>query len=139
LTIIRKAEEKAMLEVLIVDDNALFRQTLKDILLSHHLSDLEIHVTEAENGDEAMKKIPLTPPDLIFMDIQLPGENGLSLTKKIKAEKLPIYIIMISDYDLSEYQEAAYESGCDVFLSKSSDLQEIISAVKSTLSNSPKL
>ena len=129
-----------MSEVLIVDDNALFRQTLKDILLSNHLSDLKIHVTEAENGDEAMKRMGLTPPpELIFMDIQLPGENGFSLTKKIKAKKLPVYIIMISDYDLSEYQEAAYESGCDVFLSKSSGLQEIISAVKSALSNSPKL
>ena len=129
-----------MSEVLIVDDNALFRQTLKDILLSNHLSDLKIHVTEAENGDEAMKRMGLTPPpELIFMDIQLPGENGFSLTKKIKAKKLPVYIIMISDYDLSEYQEAAYESGCDVFLSKSSGLQEIISAVKSALSNSPEL
>ena len=54
--------------------------------------------------------------NLIFMDIKLPGESGLKLTKQIK-DKFP-EIILLSNYDLPEYRMAAYESGADYFLGK---------------------
>ena len=72
-----------MLRVLLVEDNRTYREVFKDILRQHFQG---ISIDEAENGDEALQKIKATPPDLIFMDIRLPGTSGLQLTQMIKKE-----------------------------------------------------
>ena len=68
--------------ILIVDDNNPFRETLKKTL---QVSFPTIAIDGAADGGEALQKVDAFLPDLIFMDIRLPGENGLKLTKKIKA------------------------------------------------------
>ena len=66
------------------------------------------------------------------MDIQLPGENGLSLTQKIKARYPHIIIVVITTYDIPEYREAAFQYGADRFLPKDSlDWKEIETVVES--------
>jgi DNA-binding NarL/FixJ family response regulator len=109
-----------MERILIVEDNALFLQFLKETLRSRFPS---IDILEAANGEEAMQKIKTLPPDAIFMDLRLPGENGLELTKKIKAKYPDIIVVIITNYDLPEYREAAYQCGADHFLSKDSFLR----------------
>jgi DNA-binding NarL/FixJ family response regulator len=109
-----------MERILIVEDNALFLQFLKETLRSRFPS---TDILEAANGEEAMQKIKTLPPDAIFMDLRLPGENGLELTKKIKAKYPDIIVVMITNYDLPEYREAAYQCGADHFLSKDSFLR----------------
>jgi len=109
-----------MERILIVEDNALFLQFLKETLRSRFPS---IDILEAANGEEAMQKIKTLPPDAIFMDLRLPGENGLKLTKKIKAKYPDIIVVIITNYDLPEYREAAYQCGADHFLSKDSFLR----------------
>ena len=69
------------LKVLIVEDNASFRIILNDKLKTLFPS---IIIQEAAEGDEALQKMDAFRPDLIFMDIRLPGENGLQLTQKNK-------------------------------------------------------
>jgi DNA-binding NarL/FixJ family response regulator len=91
-------------------------------------------IFEAAEGEEALKKINLTPPDLIFMDIKLPGESGLELTSKIKAKYPDVVIIIMTSYDTPEYREAAVQAKADYFLSKgSSNKLEIIKLVESIL------
>jgi DNA-binding NarL/FixJ family response regulator len=109
-----------MERILIIEDNALFLQFLKETLRSRFPS---TDILEAANGEEAMQKIKTLPPDAIFMDLRLPGENGLELTKKIKAKYPDIIVVMITNYDLPEYREAAYQCGADHFLSKDSFLR----------------
>ena len=82
-------------------------------------------VLEAANGDEAVQKIKMFPPDAVFTDLRLPGENGLELTKKIKAQYPNIVVVIITNYDLPEYREAAYQSKADHFLPKDSFLKMI--------------
>ena len=72
-----------MLRVLLVEDNRTYREVFKDFLRQQFQG---ISIDEAENGDEALQKIKATPPDLIFMDIRLPGTSGLQLTQMIKKE-----------------------------------------------------
>ncbi len=73
-------------------------------------------------------------PDLIFMDIKLPGESGLELTKQIKDEFPETIVIVLTNYDLPEYRVAAYESGADHFLGKGlSTAEEILGLVDSVL------
>lgn len=104
-----------MADILIVDDNSTFRKTLKRILLSRFPS---LHVSEAEDGNRAIKKTQEKVPDLIFMDVRLREENGFQLTRRIKADFPEVVIIIITSYDSPEYREAAFESGADFFISK---------------------
>ncbi len=104
-------------KILIVDDNDFFRQTLKATLKGCFPT---ITIEEAVAGDKALQKVDSFVPDLIFMDIQLPGESGLELTKKIKATHPNVIILILTSYDMPEYREAAFQYGADRFLTKSS-------------------
>ncbi len=120
-----------MKRILIVEDNPFFLQFLKEALHSRIPS---IEIFEATNGQEALQKIKALPPEAILMDLRLPGENGLELTQKIKAQYPDIIIVILTNYDLPEYREAAYRSGANHFLSKDSFLKMIdsISAYRNT-------
>ncbi len=104
-----------MLRVLIVEDNLIFREAFKKRLCEHFSS---MVIEEAANGDEALQKIGGAPPHLIFMDIRLPGVNGLQLTQKIKKDFPNINIAVLTSYDLPEYRQAALQYGADRFFVK---------------------
>ncbi len=120
-----------MFKTLLVEDNPSFRQLFRNNLQDQFpLMD----IIEAGDGVEAYKKINSHPPNLIFMDIQLPGENGLALTRKIKAGYPDIIIIILTSHDLPEYREAATRNKADYFFSKGSRAaDEIFKLVKSIL------
>jgi len=84
------------LRALIVDDYRFFRETLKTRLLDYFPS-MIIH--EAINGKEALEKINQMPPHLVFMDICLPGSNGLQLTRTVKKYYPNLKIAMLTSYD----------------------------------------
>lgn len=122
-----------MLTTLIVEDNTTFRQSFKEILLSRFPL---MVVEEAAEGKEALQRLDALRPDIIFMDIKLPGETGLELTKKIKAHDPKIIIIILTSYDLPEYRQAAHQYGANYFLSKhTSTGGEILELVESILSD----
>ena len=102
--------------VLIVEDSTLFRQLFKEVLHNRFPS---VEVDEAIDGGEALQKVETLRPNLIFMDIRLPGENGLELTKKIKTLHPNTVVIMLTGYDLPEYREAS-SAHADYFFSKDS-------------------
>jgi DNA-binding NarL/FixJ family response regulator len=121
-----------MIDLLLVEDNEEFRHVIGDILSSHFST---LDVAEAADGEEAFKKIQIRRPRIIIMDIQLPGESGLDLTKKIRLLYPEIAIIILTDYDLPAYREAAFRYGARCFLSKgSSTPNQIIASVESVLS-----
>ena len=122
-----------MPRTLIVEDNATFRQSLREILHSKFPS---LEIVEASDGEDALQKVGNLTLDLIFMDIKLPGENGLSVTKKIKARHPEIQIVILTSYDLPEYREAAKESKANHFISKGSPTNKLLGLVKSVLSGS---
>lgn len=122
-----------MFRTLIVEDNAIFRQSFKEILCTQFSY---MVVDEAADGKEALQKVNSFRPDLVFMDIKLPGENGLELTKKIKADHPEIIIIIFTDYDLPEYRQAASQYGANHFISKgSSTREEMLKLVESIFSD----
>jgi CheY-like chemotaxis protein len=92
-------------------------------------------IAEAGDGEEALGKIDTLLPNLIFMDINLPGENGLELTRKIKTTHPETPIIILTSYDLPEYRQVAYENGANSFLVKGCfNLEELITMVESLIS-----
>ena len=120
-----------MAKILIVEDNATFRQSLKELLFTRFPS---MEFEEAADGEEALEKIHGIAPDIVFMDIKLPGENGLRITKKVKAEYPELIIIILTYYDLPEHREAAFQYGANHFLSKGTSTQVIGELVQSILS-----
>jgi DNA-binding NarL/FixJ family response regulator len=121
-----------MAKILIVEDNATFRQSLKELLFTRFPS---MAFEEAGDGEEALKKINDGVPDIIFMDIKLPGENGLQITKKVKTKYPQVVIIILTYYDLPEHREAAFQCGANHFLSKCTSTQEIVNLIQSILSD----
>ncbi len=125
-----------MFQALIVEDNAPFRQSLREMLREQFPT---MVVAEAEDGEDALEKIEQLSPHLVFMDIKLPGQSGLEVTKEIKARHSDIRVIILTSYDLPEYREAAKNYGADYFLSKgSSSREEILALVDSILAESMK-
>ena len=106
-----------MLRTMTVEDNLTFREMVKGNLLSEFPS---MEVIEAANGEEAFKRFSSKAVDLVFMDIRLPGENGLELTRRIKANYKDVTVAILTSYDLAEYPEAAARCGADCFITKNS-------------------
>jgi CheY-like chemotaxis protein len=116
-------------KTLIVEDNAPFRLSLRESLEALFPSMI---VQEAAEGGEALQKVESFLPELIFMDIHLPGENGLQLTQKIKTNYPALPIIILTSYDVPEYREAALKYGANSFITKDSlDWGKIETLVKS--------
>jgi len=121
-----------MFHTLLVEDNTAFRNSLSDILLAYFPL---IDVDEAADGREALSKVEYLRPDIVFMDIQLPGENGLEVTKKIKLVYDYIVIVILTSYDLPEYRQEAFRNGADCFLSKGDDscIEDILARIEGTM------
>lgn len=120
-------------KTLIVEDNDHFRQALWDLIQTKFPFMI---LEEAANGQEVLAKIASFQPDIIFLDIRLPGENGLSLTPKIKKFHPAIKIIIFTAHDLPEYREAAYQKGADYFLTKgTTSKDEIIDLLENIISS----
>lgn len=119
-----------MLRVLIVEDNRIFREAFKKGLHEHFPW---MVIEEAAMGEEALQKILVAPPRLIFMDIRMPGINGLELTQKIKRDWPNINIAILTGHDLPEYRQAAIQYGADRFFVKNSikwdEIQEFVKSV----------
>ena len=114
-----------MCKTLIVEDNVTFRQMLKESLCSGFPT---MEIEEGPDGrDLFFNKIDSFHPKIVFMDVRLPGENGLELTKKIKKIKKnypDIIIVILTSYDLPEYRQAVRESMADYFVPKGSSIQD---------------
>lgn len=118
---------------LIVEDNATFRRSLRDMLCARFPA---MSIEEAGDGTEALQKVHTLTPDLVFMDIKLPGLNGLEVTRKIRADHRTVAVIVLTSYDLPEYRDAAYRSGANYFLTKGvATGDEIMAVVQSIMSS----
>ena len=101
--------------VLVVEDEEDNRRIVRDLLTS-----VGYEIIEAVTGEEGVKAAETQLPDLILMDIQLPGLDGYEATRRIRANpalrKVPI--IVVTSYALSGDDVKAFEAGCDAYISK---------------------
>ena len=120
----------AVFKTLIVEDSIFFRQFLKETLNAEFPN---IEISEAADGEEALEKVQNLLPHLVFMDIRLPGESGLEITRKIKSQNPDISVIILTSYDLPEYRDAAKQYQADHFLSKGTTTKEDILALVNSI------
>lgn len=123
-----------MCKALIVEDHAVFRQSLNLVLSSRFPS---LSIAEADCGKAALARVEDFEPDLVFMDINLPDDNGFNLTKTIKASHANTTVIIVTAYDLPEYRQAAREAGASHFIPKGSlSEEEVLRMVESAITAS---
>jgi two-component system response regulator DegU len=113
--------------ILIVDDDHGFRVFIRRVLERER--DWRI-VGEAIDGEEAVRKTQKFQPDLVLMDMDLPGINGLEATRRVKASFPRIVVIMFSALEGSAYREAAARSGADEFLHKLEPLSKMLATIR---------
>ena len=125
-----------MNRLLLIDSNTFFRKALRDIL-SFKFPFLIIE--EAESGEEARREITRFRPQLVFMDIQLPQEDGFKLACQIQAENPSICVAIFTSYDLEEYQTAALQAGISHVIPKNLlSGQGILTLVETLLASTTK-
>ncbi|MEU8791961.1 response regulator transcription factor [Streptomyces sp. NPDC048643] len=117
-----------MTTVLVVDDQYLIRAGLVGLL--NAAPGMEV-VGEAEDGDEAVRIAAATRPDVILMDIRMPGTNGIQATERILAEAADPAprILVLTTFDLDEYVYGALRAGASGFLLKDSGPERLLAAV----------
>jgi len=117
----------SVIRILLVDDQDLVRAGFRVILQSE--AGLEI-VGEAADGQQAIDAARALRPDVICMDVQMPGLDGLEATRRIRAEGLESGILVLTTFDRDDYLFAALEAGASGFLLKNASPEKLLEAVR---------
>ena len=104
-----------MPNALIVEDNESFQRDLCDVI-SRYFPGIEIQITG--DAKTAWQKLQVQDFDVVFVDIELPGESGLALTRRIGRSRAAKWTVVVTVHDLPEFREAALALGADYFIPK---------------------
>ena len=114
--------------VLVVDDQSLVRAGFRTILASE--DGIEV-VGEAANGEEAIAAVAALAPDVVCMDVQMPGMDGLEATRRITADEASdAAVLVLTTFNREDYLFAALDAGASGFLLKNSSPEQLIEAVQ---------
>ena len=114
-------------KILLVDDHPLFRKGLR--LLLEEQADFEI-VGEAENGREAIDRVQTLLPDVVIMDIAMPGFNGIDATREIVSEKPSIKVVALSMHSGKRFVEDMLQAGAAGYILKKSVPEDIVNGIQ---------
>lgn len=114
------------LRVLLADDHPVFRKGLRALLTS--LPEVTV-VGEAADGERAVQMVAECQPDIVVMDLKMPGVNGVEATRRILAERPGIGVLVLTMFDDDDSVFAAMRAGALGYLVKGSETEEVIRAV----------
>lgn len=120
-------KELKKLRIYIVDDHKLFREGLK-LLLS--TQDFVSHIYEASNGEEFVENLSLVDCDIVLMDIEMPGMNGIEATEAALRIKPNLKVIVLSMYGDEQYYYKMVDAGVKGFVVKNSGIEKVIAAIR---------
>jgi DNA-binding NarL/FixJ family response regulator len=128
------AIQRATIRVLLVDDESLVRRILKQILASY--PDMEL-VGEAATGYEAIAAVERLQPDVVVMDIRMPGMDGIAAAREIRVKHPHVRIIGLSEYAYGYNTDAMEKAGALGVYQKSSAVEELYPAIKKVAAIDP--
>ena len=115
------------LRILVADDHRLFRDGVRALLGS--LPGFEV-VAEASSGEEAIEAARRADPDVVLMDVQMPGLNGLDATRRILAERPSTGVVVVTMYEDDELVFAALRAGARGYVLKGAGQEQLLRAVR---------
>lgn len=116
-----------MIKVLLVDDQAVVRAGFRVLL--EDAGDIEV-VGEASNGPAAVREAALLRPDVVCMDVRMPGGDGLAATRRITERAEAPAVLVVTTFDLDDYVFGALEAGASGFILKDCEPAELIEAIR---------
>lgn len=117
----------AKIRVLIADDHGLMRAGVRALLQA--TEDIEV-VGEAEDGDEAIREVRRLEPNVVLMDVAMPGLGGLEATLIIRKEKPDVKILVLTQYDDREYVTRFLKAGVSGYVLKKAAASELVAAIR---------
>ena len=117
-------------KVFIVEDHPVFREGLVQVINSE--GDLTV-CGEAEDAEHALEAIPGLKPDLVLVDISLPGKSGLELIKDLRARNGGVKLLVLSMHDEALYADRVLRAGADGYIMKQEDPEEVVRAIRDVL------
>ncbi len=115
------------IRVLLVDDHPIVRQGVRSVLASH--PDIVV-VGEADSGTALFAALAERQPDVILLDVRLPGLNGVEITQRLKREWPAVKVIILTTYEDEEYLFGALRAGAEGYLLKSASPEVLASAIR---------
>jgi DNA-binding NarL/FixJ family response regulator len=120
-------DHAARIRVVLVDDHAVIRAGLRQLLGG--TDDIEV-IGEAENGAQALTVVRELRPDVVLMDLQMPGVDGVTATRNIMAEKLDVDVLVLTSYSDGERIVGALDAGAVGYLLKDADPEHILDGIR---------
>jgi DNA-binding NarL/FixJ family response regulator len=118
----------APIRVVLADDHAVVRQGIRQFL---ETSGDIIVVAEAADGEQALRLARELRPDVAVLDIQMPRQSGIDVARAIRAERLPVGILILTAFDDEPYVRAVLQAGANGYVLKTADADDIVDAVRS--------
>jgi DNA-binding response OmpR family regulator len=114
-----------MLNLVIVEDNAALRESLVDVLAAD-----DHHVVAFESAEGFLANCSIATVDILLLDLNLPGEDGMSLARRMRAEWPDLGIVMLTARGAPTDRSDGYESGADIYLTKPSSAPELTASIR---------
>jgi len=124
------------IRVMLVDDHTVVRSGLAAVLMA--FDDLEL-VAEAGNGEEAIRLCEQQRPDVVMMDLMMPGMDGVAATKTIMERCPQTKIIALTSYKEKDLVEGALKAGAMSYLLKNVSAEELVTAIRGAVTGQPRL
>jgi two-component system invasion response regulator UvrY len=121
-----------MTKVMLVDDHDLVRTGIKRLLEDH--PNIEI-VGEAVSGEEALQQVSVYDPDVVLMDINMPGIGGLEATRKLLQRKPQLKIIVVTMHDDDLFPQRFLKAGALGYITKGAKVEEMLQAIRTVMAN----
>lgn len=117
----------AAIRVVLADDHAVVRKGIRDFLEDEQ--DIQV-VAEAADGEQAKLLIQQYQPDVVILDIRMPGATGIEVTRWIRDQRLAVGVLILTAYDDDPFIVAAIQAGADGYVLKSAEAEQIIASVR---------
>ena len=128
------SSKKQIIKVLVADDHPVVRKGLQTCLARQ--SNMRV-AGEAADGDEALRKTRELRPDVVLMDISMPGMNGLAVTEVLRREMPQIKVLILSVHNNKEYIFRVIQAGAHGYVSKEAPPEEVLRAIESVYGGEP--